>query len=82
MSIYNQNFGFCRGCGKQILWTRTLSGKNMPCDPELIPFSEGKGKETFVTPDGRTLRGARAEEGERGYIPHWVTCPAWRNFKK
>lgn len=80
--MYDQNFGSCRGCGKQIIWTRTPAGRNMPCDPELITFTAGKGNETFITPDGQTKRGARSEEGEQGYIPHWATCPNWKQFKR
>lgn len=79
--MYEQNFGFCRGCGRQIIWTRTPAGKNMPCDPELLTFSPG-GPETFITPAGATVRGTRAQAGERGYIPHWATCPDWNRFKK
>ncbi|MBQ8135864.1 MAG: hypothetical protein IJ174_00320 [Clostridia bacterium] len=81
--MYDQNFGTCRGCGKQIIWTRTPAGKNMPCDPCLITFTEdAKGPETFILPDGQTKRGRQAENGERGYIPHWATCPNWKQFKR
>ncbi len=80
--MYDQNFGFCRGCKKQIIWTRTPAGRNMPCDPGMITFTAGAGSETFITPDGQTKHGKRSEEGERGYIPHWATCPNWKQFKK
>lgn len=75
-----QNYGICKGCGKQILWTRTSAGKNMPLDPYIIHFERG-GKENFVTPSGETVRGTRSESGEIGYIPHWATCPQYKRFK-
>lgn len=79
--MYKQSYGTCRGCGKQILWTRTPAGKKMPCDPEVIFFTHG-GKETFVTPEGAVTRGERGKEGQIGYVPHWATCSEWKRFKK
>lgn len=78
----NQFMGFCRGCGKQIIFTRTTAGKPMPCDPGLVTFTPGGGPETFITPVGKTERGKRSPEGQQGYVPHWVTCPHWKQFKK
>ena len=79
----DQAYGRCRGCGKQILWTRTASGKNMPCDPEVLHFTPtGIGPEIFVTPDGRIIRGERTGEGLIGYAPHWGTCPERDKFRK
>lgn len=80
--MIQQNYGFCRGCGKQIIWTRTAAGKAMPCDPQLVSFTPGGGPETFITPYGKTERGRRSQEGQQGYVPHWVTCPHWKQFKK
>lgn len=78
-----QNFGTCRGCGRQILWTRTKGGKSMPCDPELIRFNVCGGNETFVTADGEVKRGMRRRDGEReGYISHFATCPEGDRFRK
>jgi hypothetical protein len=80
--MIQQNFGICRGCGAQILWTRTAAGKSMPCDPEVIFFTPGGGPETFVTPEGKTERGKRSKEGQIGYISHFATCPQSKRFQK
>lgn len=95
--MYDQNFGFCRGCGKQILWTRTAAEKSMPCDPQLKAFIPDSGPEIFITPEGETRRGRACEtlpetelvpggrtgpEKLRGYTPHWATCPDWKRFKR
>ena len=80
--MIGQNYGFCRGCGAQILWTRTSSGKAMPCDPNPIFFARGGGPETFVTPEGKVERGKRSKEGQVGYISHFATCPYSKRFKK
>lgn len=79
----SQSFGTCRGCGKQILWTKTAAGRNMPCDPTVIWFTPEGGPETFVTPEGRVLRGRRDRRGEMmGYISHFATCPAAKRFRR
>ncbi len=78
----NQNYGFCRGCGKQILWVRTTHGKGMPCNPEVICFTPAGGPETFVTPEGKVVRGKRMQHGEIGYISHFATCSQRDKFKK
>ncbi len=79
----NQYFGICKGCKKQILWTRTRKGKSMPVNPELIRFTPAGGPETFVTPDGDIVRGKRDSSSMRyGYISHFGTCPEAKRFKK
>ena len=80
--MIQQHYSFCRGCGAQIIWTRTPAGKNMPCDPYVITFTPGGGPETFVTPEGKVERGKRSKEGQIGYISHWATCPQSKRFKK
>ena len=77
----------CKGCGAEILWIRMKSGKNMPCDPALIPFWWApEGEETFITEEGETVRGTRDGDPEEmtgiGYIPHWATCPKRESFRK
>lgn len=32
--------GKCKGCGREIIWIMTRSGKCMPCDPELAKAVE------------------------------------------
>lgn len=80
--MQNQSYGHCRGCKRQILWVRTLAGHSMPCDPEVIFFTPGPGNETFVTPEGVTVRGTRSADGKTGYISHWATCPKRDMFRK
>lgn len=41
------NFGTCAKCRQQILWIKTINGKNMPVNARLITYrvpKEGKGK--------------------------------------
>lgn len=78
--------GKCSGCGAKVFWIKTVRGKNMPCDPKLVPYWEKeKAVGKIVTADGRVLsctyEGAGVPSGY-GFIPHWGTCPASRNFRK
>lgn len=56
------NFGKCRSCGQQVIWIKTVAGKNMPCNPQLVTYRQGNGKEKIVTPNGEVLSG---EAGRR-----------------
>ena len=38
----------CKSCGADIVWLKTVNGKNMPCNTE---------KTTVVTEDGKTIVG-------------------------
>lgn len=51
------NFGKCRSCGQQVIWIKTVAGKNMPCNPQLVTYRQGNGKEKIVTPNGEVLSG-------------------------
>jgi len=68
----------CRGCGAEIIWLKTKTGKNMCCDPELHFGVDRPG--TIVTEDGDVIKGA--EDGQDGYTPHWSTCSQAGKFKK
>ena len=37
------NFGKCRSCGQQVIWIKTVAGKNMPCNPQLVTYRQGDG---------------------------------------
>ena len=67
----------CSSCGAEIIWIKTKSGKSMPCDPEERFYEERiGGHETYVTPDGRTVKGVPCYGGPAyGYISHFATCP-------
>ena len=43
------NFGKCRSCGQQVIWIKTVAGKNMPFNPQLVTYRQGDGKEKIVT---------------------------------
>ena len=75
------NFGKCRSCGQQVIWIKTVAGKNMSCNPQLVTYRQGDGKEKIVTPK---LVGAGTQDATGvGYISHFATCPnAARHRKK
>lgn len=60
---------FCDRCGEQIHFVRTVKGKLMPCDLELV---QGDGRKTLVTHIGQTFVKAGAEIW--GYEPHFGSC--------
>lgn len=80
--MIRQNYSTCKGCHAQVLWTQAANGSWMICNPEVILFTPGGGTETFVTPEGKVVRGKRSAEGQVGYISHWATCPNRDQFKK
>ena len=79
--------GKCKGCGKEIIWIMTPSGKCMSCDPDLVPYwMDPNGKDKIVTRQGKviscTLECAAEQEAGTGYVPHWATCPVAGQFKR
>lgn len=82
------NFGHCKGCGRQVIWIKTKAGKNMPVDTTLHCYrKDPNGKEKIVTEHGDVVTGnivyASHEEADgMGYISHFATCPQAGNFKK
>lgn len=78
-----QNYGFCKGCGRQILFTRMRSGKLMPCDPEGVMFSpDPLSADVYITPEGFTVKGHPDKLGILGYTSHFATCPAADTFRR
>ncbi|MBE6972551.1 MAG: hypothetical protein E7440_01530 [Ruminococcaceae bacterium] len=73
----------CKGCGAEIDWVRMKSGKSMPVDPEPVFVAEG-GNQVFITDEGDTITGTATESktGEVAFVPHWATCPAYKQFKR
>lgn len=58
----------CKGCGAEILWLKTVRGKNMPVDP---------------IGEARIIRNQHDEAVMvQTYMPHWATCPKADEFKK
>ena len=82
----------CKGCGAPILWYRTAAGKLMPCDPDPVAYWERRGASGKVLSAwtckqrGEVVScdfdGTPETASGIGYIPHWATCPKWRDFKK
>lgn len=75
----------CRGCGKPIMFIKTVAGKSIPVDPEPICFMPEEGFDKFVLMDGTVQRGRALEEADKtaiGYRSHFATCPAADQFRK
>ena len=77
----------CKGCGAEIIWIKTKSGKAMPCDPQKIPYKtlvpDRTIGQTLVLPDGRIAVGEYdADSDQYGYISHFATCPSANVFRK
>ena len=84
----------CRGCGKPIMFIKTVAGKSIPVDPIPIYFIPEDEKHSFVMIDGTVKRGSpvedivyKTENGETslteiGYRSHWSTCQAADKFRK
>lgn len=81
------SFGTCSGCGKRVVWIKTVNGKNMPCDPNIVNYSlDPKGREKIVTPAGTVVCGTTGVEAEKadgfGYISHFATCSRANSFRR
>ena len=51
--------------------TRNLqNGVWVPCNPEILRFRPCVGADTYVTPEGDVVRGARDHDGMFGYKKH------------
>ena len=77
----------CKGCGAEIIWIKTNTGKSMPCDPAMVTYWEKpKALGKVVTPNGEILSCVFEGELEKatgaGYISHFSTCPKADRFKK
>lgn len=76
----------CRGCGADIAFIKTTKGKPMPVNPESVYFVPAGGPNTYVMIDGSVQRGRKPGTGDKetriGYISHFATCPAAKDFRK
>lgn len=77
----------CKGCGAEIVWIKTAAGKSMPCDANAVAYwADPLGKHTVITPNGEIVRCDLECDPNKttsmGYVPHWATCPAAKNFKR
>lgn len=81
----------CRGCGAEVEWIKTPSGRNMPVDMEYIELDPaGIPHDTVITDDGRVVKGFKIVDNSglfpiegtiRGRMPHWATCPKQTQFR-
>lgn len=82
--------GKCKGCGANVLWIRTTSGRMMPCNPVPVPYyseEAGDPNATLVTFDGLVVKCYVGDVIDYapsgiGYVPHWATCPAAGQFRR
>lgn len=76
----------CRGCGRDIAFIKTTKGKSMPVNPTSVYFIPAGGPNNYVMIDGSVKRGREPGIGEKetwiGYISHFATCPAAKDFRK
>lgn len=77
---------YCRACGAEIMFIRTMNGKTTPVDAEVVYFKvKEDGPEFYVLGNGTTKRGNRCSKYEAdasGYISHFATCPNAEEFKR
>lgn len=78
---------FCKACGAEIIWIKTVSGKSMPCDARPIPFTPvfpaTRSDMTLVTESGVTVKGRYDADSEYvGYRSHFASCPAAGSFRR
>ena len=66
----------CKFCDAEIDFIRTVSGGNMPVEPERVSHDELKDGEIIITRGGNTIK---VDERIRmpsvvGHRPHWPAC--------
>lgn len=67
----------CRGCGREIFWIETRSGKKAPVDIERTHAE--KDDTWMVNDEGKFFK---ANRGDEGHTPHFATCPQADKFRK
>lgn len=78
----------CRGCGAEIRFIKTKSGKAIPVNPSPVYIEDKNGDKIIVTTDGRVSNGrlevvtSQNQFLTRGYISHFATCPFANNYRR
>ena len=77
----------CKGCGQEIIWVKSKSGKSIPCDPKMIPYKAKKtGHLRVVTPSGEVVSAVLSDSiliaTDYGYVSHFATCPQADRFRR
>ena len=60
----------CKGCGAEIIWTKTANGKVTPIDAKKKKFYINLSTNKFST------------QALEGHESHWATCPMAKDFKR
>ena len=86
-NLMNNEIVLCQGCGAQIIWIKTKSGKSMPVNATVRKYwQKDKAAGKVVTADGEVLscefEGVPGTETGVGYISHFATCPKAGKFRK
>lgn len=76
----------CKGCGAEIIWRKTESGKSMPCDIRPVFYIPSQfGSDRVLTYNGKIINCNITSDPKEakgiGFIPHWATCPKAFVFK-
>ena len=81
----------CHGCGAEIKWIRTATGRTMPVDAEPVWIRPDKGGVSFVAKDGSIIFGMEVgdawedcgtgEKAIEAYISHFATCPCGAKYR-
>ena len=77
----------CKGCGREIVFVRSNSGKSIPCDPKMIRYKAKKtGHLRVVTPSGDVVSAVPSDSiltaDDYGYVSHFATCPQADRFRR
>jgi len=80
----------CKGCGAEIDFIRTPTGKLMPVDKDMVPYWQKDGAPGKIVKRNGLLVSAVFTEEEAppeahmsyGRVPHWATCPKADKFKR
>ena len=62
----------CKGCGAEIIWTKTEKGKNMPLDAKPVNF-------WVIECEGEKIIDYNLIQGHKSL---WETCPKAGEFRK
>lgn len=65
----------CKGCGKEIVWAVSETGRKIPLDPRAPVYSV-KGGECSLQKNGTNVMG----EVISYYVSHFATCPKANDF--
>ena len=70
----------CNQCGAWIDFVTTQAGRHMPVEPRPVFVRTDRGTDSFITREGKLVRGERALPRVEGfgiiaaYVPHWAAC--------